>query len=352
MLKLYRYIFAVLLFFSSCESLYEPDLELTDDVMVVDARLIYGQQKNDIVLQYSTSFNENAGYKPITTATVLLTDDTGTEYPVVQNEPGIYSFYGQLDSLRKYQLKIFDKGETYASVFEAVPPLPAIDTLYSDHADQWIKPGGENNTDNFLKHSGQQLFVNIDTGNSEQYFRFSARKILQYFFAFDTVVSGVTYKGKKYCWKSYYSEGAYNVAGPAEYTTHKDIMKHPVEFFSYNDQSLIDSTENALGWIYIMHQYSISKSAYVFYKDLSSQIDGQGKIFDPMYIQARSNLKCDSDPSKLVLGNFEVARYKEHRYYVRLNNYSGEHIIRPIDVFHDIPQRGFQPITMPVFWER
>ncbi|MFW6290436.1 MAG: DUF4249 family protein, partial [Mariniphaga sp.] len=130
-----------------------------------------------------------------------------------------------------------------------------------------------------------------------------------------------------------------------------DISRHPVEFFSYNEQSLLDTTQRGMGWIYIMHQYGISESAYNFYKDLNSQLKAEGKIFDPLFVQARNNLKCVSSPGKVVLGNFEIASYREYRYYVRLNSYSGNHTIRPINVFHDIPPSGVVPMRLPWFWE-
>ncbi len=351
MLKLIKYLLSGFIFFTSCESVYVPDLDVVENVMVVDARLIYGQQENKIILQNSSGFNEKTSFDPITTARVILTDDLGVENTAIQQEPGVYSLYGQLDSMRQYKLLISDGGDTYSSGFEGVPPVPHIDTIYSDHAEQWIQPGGENSTGDFLNFTGQQLFVDIDNEESEIYFRFTARKILQYYFPFDTVLYGQKMVEYKFAWKSFYAQDSYNIAGPPEYSSQVDITKHPVEFFRYNDQALLDTTERALGWIYIMHQYRISGSAYNFYKDLNSQLEASGKIFDPLYVQARNNIECVSNPAKIVLGNFEIASYREHRYYIRLNVYSGKHTIRPIEVFHDIPPAGVIPLTVPWFWE-
>lgn len=351
MLKLCKYLFPCLLFFSACESIYVPDLDAVDNVLVVDARLVYGQQNNEIILQNSSGFNEANSFNPVTNASVALTDDLGKQLPATQHEPGVYTINEALDSTRQYKLEIITGSGIYESAFEAFPPLPDIDTIYSDHVEQWIQPGGENSTGDFIKLSGQQLYVDIARQNAKAYYRFTARKILQFYFPFDTVMFGMPTTEYKYGWKSYYAQGAYNIAGPAEYSAQADIRRHPVEFFRYNDESLLDTTQRGMGWIYIMHQFGISKSAYNFYKDLNNQLQAEGKIFDPLYVQARNNIKCISNPSEVVLGNFELASYREHRYYIRLNAYSGKHTVRPIEIFHDIPANGVVPFRVPWFWE-
>jgi hypothetical protein len=351
MLKLFISVIAATLLFFACESVYTPELDEVEDLLVVDARLVYGKQENEIILQKTKGFNDIDNYNPVENATVVLADEAGVEYHTIQNRPGIYTLGEQLDSLKKYKLVVIVEGETYSSGVEEVPPLPEIDTIYSDHEEQWVQPGGETSTGNFIKLTGQQIFVNIAHKSLGNYYRFTARKILQYYFPFDTVMFGISMTEYKYAWKSLYSQESFNLAGPAEYSLNRDIIKHPLEFFRYNVESLLDTTENGLGWIYIIHQYGISNAAFNFYKDLNSQLNADGKIFDPLYVQARNNLECISTPGKIVLGNFEIASYREHRYYVRLNKYSGKHTIRPIEVFHDIPPSGVKPLSVPWFWE-
>ncbi len=351
MLKFVKYLLLFFTFFTACESVYLPDVEQVENVLVVDARLVYGQQDNKIILKKSTGFNERSIFESVTTASVLLTDDTGVEYPAIQYTQGEYLLRKPLDSLRKYKLFITVGEDIYASEFEAVPPVPNIDTLYGDHAELWIQPGGENNTGDFLKQTGQQLYVDINNDSPDVYFKFTARKIHQFYFPFDTVMFGQNSTEYKYGWKSYYPQEKFNIAGPAEYSSAVDIVRHPVEFFMYSNASYLDSTQKSMGWIYIMQQYSISESAYLFYKDVNSQLEANGKIFDPLYVQARNNIKCVSEPGKIVLGNFEISRYREHRYYIRLDRFSDNHKIRPVEVFYDIPPSGIQPLTLPWFWE-
>lgn len=343
------FLFAVL--FSACESVYIPDLETVENVLVVDARLFAGNPVNEVILQKSQGFNENEPFEPFTNALVQLIDNQGKGYITTQVEPGVYQVNNPLDPELQYKLHIIAGGETFESGFEQVQEIPEISSIYGEHGENWIQPGGEKDAASFRKTTGQQLFVDIDTDNVPKYYRFSSRKILQYYFPFDTILSGAEMVEYKYGWKSFYPTTIFNLAGPPEYSNEVDIVKHPVEFFRYDADALLDSTQRNAGWIYIMYQYGISESAYRFYKDLNSQLSASGKIFDPMYVQARSNLKCTSNPGKIVLGNFEITRMREHRYFVNPDPYKGNHIIRKINIFYDIPGSGIVPMFKPWFWE-
>jgi hypothetical protein len=351
MKKQVTYFLMVLMLFLACESIYIPDLGEVENVMVVDARLNAGNPVNTITLQKSQGFNDTGPFKPFTNALVQLIDDMGNGYITNQVEPGVFQLDVQLDPEFRYKLHIISGGETFESDFEEVPDIPDIDTIFGRHNEKWIQPGGEKDVASFRKIAGQQLLVDMDTENTKKYYRFSARKILQYYFPFDTVLFGAETVEYKYGWKSFYPTGEFNIAGPSEYSAEIDIVQHPVEFFRYDADALLDSTQRNAGWIYIMYQHGISETAYRFYKDLNSQLSADGKIFDPMYVQARSNLKCISKPGKIVLGNFEITSFREHRYFVKPDPNKGNHKIKKMNVFHDIPESGIIPLVIPWFWE-
>ena len=352
MQKLITFFIVLAALFSACESVYVPDLEEVEKVLVVDARLFTGHPVNEIILQKSQGFNEDEPFEPFPDVLVELIDNRGETYSSSQVEPGVYRLNNMLDSGLLYKLHIVAEGETFESGFEEVQSIPDIGFIYSEHGENWVQAGGEKDAASFIKTTGQQLFVDIDTDNMPQYYRFFSRKILQFFFPFDTVMYGSTTTQYKYGWKSYYPTEGFNLAAPPEYSTQKDIVKHPVDFFRYDADALLDSTQRNWGWIYIMYQYGISEAAYNYYNDLNSQLNASGKIFDPMYVQARSNLKCTSDSKKIVLGNFEITSLREHRYFVRPDIFTGNHVIRKLDIYHEIPESGIVPIFRPWFWER
>ncbi|MGM0619453.1 MAG: DUF4249 family protein, partial [Bacteroidota bacterium] len=298
----------------------------------------------------SAGFNESDSFEPFTNALVQLLDSRGEGYLTQQVQPGVYELTGSIDSIDSYQLHIIAGGETFTSEFEVVPPVPEISAFYSEESEKWSQPGGETDVEEFKRMSGYQVFVDIDAYSSHRYYRFDARKILQFQFPFDTVIGGAPTQQYKFGWKSISPDDVFNIAGPNDYTTKLNIIKHPVEFFPYQSGHTIPG-EIEQGWIYIMHQYSISQRAWKFYNDLKSQLGADGKIFDPMYVQARSNLQCISDPKKVVLGNFEISRHREHRFFVYPNPLTGTNILRRITVFYNIPESGLKSMYPPWFWE-
>jgi hypothetical protein len=343
-MRIYYMLF--LLFLFSCESIYIAELDEVASVLVADARLVYGKQ-NLIYLYKSKGFNETDAFEPAN-AIVQLQDDRGETINAIQDKPGTYLVNYSLHPDRKYRLQIIAGGEIYVSTYESVPPQPSIDSAYIDFFEKWVQPGGETDVGSFIKRSGQQFYVDIHD-DKPGYYRFTSRTILQYTFPFDTLI-GTPVSLLKYCWKSFYPHEVFNLAAPSEYTSRPDIMKFPAEFLGYYD-GYIESNERGEGWIYIMHQYRISESAYRYYIDLNSQLGPKGKIFDPLYVQARNNLTCISNPEKNILGNFEISTHREYRYLVKLNRFSGINTIRKIEQYHDIPERGIRPMYKPYFWE-
>ncbi len=346
MRRIHKYYLLLLLFAFSCESVYVAELDEVGSVLVADARLIYGRQ-NQIFLNRSKGFNEDGIFEPVN-AIVQVQDDKGETLNTIQDKPGIYLLNAALDSSRKYRLHIIANDETYVSEFEPVPEEPRIDSAYLEYFEKWAHPGGETDAGSFIKRTGQQFYVDIHE-DQPCYYRFTSRLVLQYTFPFDTVI-GTPVTLLKYCWKSIYPHEMFNLAAPSEYTSRPDIIKYPAEFLGYYD-GYVEQNERGEGWIYMMHQYCISESAYRYYNDLNSQLGPSGKIFDPLYVQARNNLTCTSDPEKLILGNFDISRHREHRYLVKLNRGSGINSIRQIEQYHDISERGIRSMYKPYFWE-
>ncbi len=350
MLKLLKYLLMPLILFAGCESIYEPELDEVESLLVVDARLVFGESTHQIMLKKSAGFNEADSFEPYANALVQLIDSKENGYLTIQTQPGVYELKEPLDSTERYRLHIIAGGETYTSGLEPVPSVPHISAFYSGEVEKWTQPGGETDVEEFRKSTGHQVYVDINNYNTPGYYRFDARKIMQYQFPFDTIMDGVLTQQYKFGWKSIYPDGIFNIAGPNDYASGLNILKHPVEFFPYQSGRTIPG-ETEVGWIYIMYQYSISQSAWKFYNDLNSQLGADGKIFDPMYVQARSNLQCISDPKKVVLGNFEISRYREHRFFIRLDTRTGNHVLRRITFFHNIPEEGIRSMYPPWFWQ-
>lgn len=347
-LLLYCLFFTVL--FSGCEDIYTPKIDAVEDVMVADARIVYGQNNNLVRLYNSVGFYEGEHESEgIPGATVKLIDNNGDELELMDIGGGNYELTGTLNPELNYKLHIEKFGNTFESSFEPVPKVPAIDTVYGIPDLMVIQKGGDNDVDNFREIPGVQLYADITSNLEMPWYRFTARKVLQFTYPVEVIIFGNVDIETMYAWNSFFPQGIFNIAAPPEYSSSKDIYKHPLFFMEKRVEREPEHTFQ--GWILILYQHGISESAYSYYNDLNNQLNSDGKLFDPLYVQARNNLKCVSDSEQLIFGNFEIATISESRYFVQYVSEELGYVVQPITEFYQIPFSGEQLSILPEFWE-
>jgi len=337
---------------ASCEDIYNPEMDTVEDLLVVEANLVFGQSYNSVKLYKTINFNaSNTSFPPVNGAIVMLLDQQGASITLTESEKsGIYSFKGPLGQNKSYKLYIRHEGEIIESEYQKVPKMPAIDSVYTEHTEKLIVAGTDASSGKLRKEPGAMVYVDIDDKGDVTHYRFSHRKIVQYAYPY-APPSGPPIEGTMYAWMSLRSREMFNLAAPPEYSLSTNIKKHPLIFLEQSFSVFIpEVTTYFLGWIYISHQYAISEQTYQYYNDLNSQLTAEGKLFDPLYTQARGNLTCITDPKKIILGNFEISTVREHRFYVQTmsnNNY----FIKRIPYFWYIPDEGKSFNQIPEWWE-
>jgi hypothetical protein len=346
------YILILILTIVACEEIYNPKIDEVDNMLVVEAILRVDQQLNTINLYRSRGFNNtDESYPRVAGATVYLTDDDGGTLNFTEFTPGVYIINQYLDTDRMYTLNIDLNGEHYISEAQQVPAAPLLDSVYGEYATKVSVEGTANSSEDIVKEYGIQLQTDIMEQTDVNHYRFYGRKVIQYLDTYDTVIMGMPETRPIYIWKSVRPGGIFNIAGPPAYSTSRDIIKHPLEFFEQNYFKYMPDTMSFMGWIYIIDEFGINENSYNFYTDLNRQLGTEGRIFDPVYVQLEGNLHCESDPDKIVLGNFEITSYSESRYYLFWYKGRDEFNLKKINYFYDIPSRGYVKDDKPEFWE-
>lgn len=351
-MKRSTYILMILLGIVACEEIYRPDIDDVDDLLVVEAILRTDKTDNAIRLFRSKGFYDNRdNYTAVTGANVSIVTDAGETIQCSPSVAGTYTFSGNLSSDYQYQLKISLGRDEYISDFQQVPDKPVLDSVYGERGYNIYIDGTANNSEDIVNEYGVQLYSDIiQQGNINNY-RFYGRKIIQYTSSFDTVMMERPATLPIYIWNSVYPTGAFNIAGPPEYSTSRSIMKHPLEFFKNDYRDYMPDTLSFHGWIYIIDQFGINENSFNFYKDINQQIDAEGRIFDPVYIQLQGNIRCETDPEKVVLGNFEITSHTESRYFLTYSRFDDRFQLKKIGYNYVIPNSGYVKVNMPAFWE-
>lgn len=352
MRKAYYIFIGLLMVFLGCEDYYVADLDPGAEMLVVEARLQAGASRNQVQIFRTVGFYEEEKYPPVNDAQVSIIDEKNQNDALWFIGNGTYQYNQGIVPGKKYKLVIRCDGEVYESEYESAPAIPEIDSVYGELTTKTIVALNSSGGKDVETVDGIQLNADIKNPDSPQYYRFYGRKVLLSSFPFDTVM-GTPVTVAKYVWRSFYPSGGYNIAAPGEYSSGFDIYKHPLEFFKLNNQEFMthDDNEFERGWIYILYQYRISASGYRFYEELNKQLESEGKIFDPIYTQALGNIKCISDGEKVILGNFEVYNFREYRFFVRYISAKKGFVVREIEKFYYIPEKGIQTYNVPDFWE-
>lgn len=351
MMRLFIILSIAIIWFTACEDIYNPDIDKMDNLLVIEARLVYGQSPNYVKIFRTIGFNDfKVPYPSVSKATITLVDNTGVVFTLPETEKGTYQLSQPLVPVRSYKIQVSAGGEKYESPFQTIPDIPSMDDVYLIPSEQLVTGSTDESAGNLQKTPGAQIFVDIAGKVNANHYRFTGRKICQY--AYNRVPGrGSPVEIPIYAWLSMGPQESFNIAAPPEYSLSVDIRKHPLVFLDRSYRVLIpDTVTFFMGWIYICQQYAISEQTYIFYNDLKKQLSAGGKLFDPLYTQAQGNISCISTPGKVVLGNFEIASVKEHRFYVEPDG-PDNYFIRRIPYFWDIPLEGKIEYKAPVWWE-
>jgi hypothetical protein len=368
------------LIFLSCEEYYRPALDEVTKVLVVESHITNDPLQNFVQLSKTRNFYSTDAIDWVGGATVELVESNFQIIKAREDSPGYYPFPSVPVPGKKYRLRITIQKDVYESDYLVMPAVPTLDSLYTeDHVDKIYKTNGYNVPELFDR-PGRQIFIDAPSAPGNQYYRFSCRSVIQWifnpFYKNDSVgtfsynksakaenletafvppipLGNDTSKHFLYGWISVNDNDLFNLTGPKEFSSTKKIQKHLITSLAYNSYEYLDSTvQMARNWIIILDQYAIPKESYDFHEKMNRQFEATGNLFDPLMTQIHGNIRCKSDAEKIALGLFDLNSYQQHRYY--LNLCSGKDntvVLRKLNEFFDIPDRGYKKDEPPVFWE-
>jgi len=251
---------------------------------------------------------------------------------------------------KTYYLKITNQKDIYQSDPVLMPPIPKIDSLYTI---QNIEKSYANSAEGSLRlveTLGRTIYIDAPITSTLQYYRFDLRTIVQWTYTPPDPLAPAWYG-----WKSRSVLGTFNLAGPKEFSSSTKVTKHPIHSLAYDYKLYLDSVppQNGNGWILILDEFGTTKSSYDFHEKLNRQFSAEGSLFDPVITQVYGNIRCTSDPSKTILGFFEINSYRQYRYYLNLGA-GGDNQVkqRRLNRYLDIPNTDdYLMGTQPAFWE-
>ncbi len=323
-----RYILVLLilvLLFGSCqEPYYNDDLDSSEQIPCVDARITTFYDAHFVKLYYARSYNEET-YEDISGANVRVNDDQGNTYSFTELYAGYYQIErGELMGQPgvSYTLIIdLPDGTVIKSYPQVMPDTIGIEKLaypIITQEDITEDEDGEYYTETTEGYSYQittrqpddrkayyrlksDFYVHStynETGTSEVQVKTTGGDSVNIY----TVNTTNTYQ----CYQYFTDDelpmiGVLNPGIPLseeERTTQTQFLVK--DYTYYTDDEFVE-------WVVMADVYCITEAAYQYYEALSEQLSAPDRIFDPIASQLSGNMYCSSDTNQTVLGLFDVA---------------------------------------------
>ena len=328
---------------TSCSKVYDPNIDIAQNMLVVDGRITNKTDAYHIVLTYARSFNSSEKGTPASSANVFVTDDLGNSFKFNERDKGDYvsdslQFTGQPGHIYRLHIATID-GAEYESDPQRIFPEVSPDNVFAEFDNEEILNG----VGLKVNTHGANIFMDIrNQSDTVPRFRIVSNLVLQYYNQGDFQLDWDHFLLLQYyCWQTVNINSNFNITDGDYLSNSASIKNHPAGFLDDNNNviaieyyskiNMDDTTATAYSgnWhnTYLIHhrilylsQYTLNRETYLYYKSLYGQIQSEGRIFDPVASQLNGNIKCITDPEKKTIGFFEASSVSYSEYIVDLRN--------------------------------
>lgn len=304
----------LLLSLASCITPFDPDLTNENPKLTVEGTITDMPGPYIIKLSYSTSYTsgDKKSTNAIRDARVFISDDAGnTEELTFTNNAGTYVTAAEgIRGVagRYYTLRVeFPTGKVYESLPEYMPPAPEIDTLFAEYRDV---------SGTFVQGEFDVFLETEDPVEEKNFYLWKWKHYAQLDYCqtyLRNFPSPPTWFARYCCGECYAIEtcaGCINI-GNDQLVNGKRLSRIPLLTFEYNSRA---------PYYVQAEQYSLTASAYDFWKTARDLVNNSGGVFDKPPVTVKGNLVCVTDPNEQVLGYFGASSVKTKAVYFRRDN--------------------------------
>jgi len=336
---------------SGCQDIYEPDLRVDQEHLVVEGLITNGSGPHTIRLSYTGVYGEGRHRRPARNATVTITDSEGTETELRDIGTGEYLTPGSFSARvgESYVLHIVTAdGEEFRSSPQKVPPPVRLSNVEAVTGSDF-QYFGSGVSDRLYQREFAGKHLYIETGSQEKEparFRFRTNLLLQYTLSIDM---GSAPPLTEYCWQ--YREITNlvrrDVSRPESNRIRTAFIPRTSEYMQFYN---FPSRRYESPRVVIMDLYSLNEDSHYFYQKKHEQLSDEGHIFDPIAAQLPGNIECISNPEIQAIGLFEASSVSRHGFRIIMNYSEDSAEITTWEETEDIPMQGCLEEERPPFW--
>jgi hypothetical protein len=314
MCKNFKYILAflvLLISFTSCQEIYEPNLKISNESLPVITGSITNKPGHHPVKLFEAGKFGSGTIRLIKDADISIISEKG---PVVRFHHDKYEMYLPNSSIQGtpgetyFLTATLTNGNVLRSSPCTIPPPVTIDSVYAT-IDTRKEQSMNSYGDLIIRDvEGLQIYVDLISETlKKQYYKITKTIIEQSMFnwrisAYETI--------PVYLWKRIEDNELPNISASLSQNNKQKAFKQKTTFLDYElDLSTRTDTSSPVfqkGWVVIHYCEAIEESTFNYYLSIKEQLNASESIFDPVPSQIIGNMKCINNSEKLVLGNFEA----------------------------------------------
>jgi hypothetical protein len=366
MKKIIEHIFLFVLTFAifSCKEVYDPELHITKQLLVVEGLITQEPVSHTILLSKAVQF-DTTSFEPEKGASVFVTDNSGMRYYFNETSSGKYTSdptQFKPEFLKTYVLTVetADK-KIYTSSPQKLLPKENFDSVsYIVKNEQYTQT-----TDGVFRMKelkGIEFYTSLYSLGGDQYYRFSNTVLVQYTM-YQHLGEGYLF----YCWKKYWPNEIFNLNFNED--IHSENISHDLGFYPMDSvfYSIISTSDmlklgekvipaqvdrRLISYIVSFKQYHLNTDIYQYYSLINKQLSAKQRILDPLFFQIKGNMTCTSNSEEPVLGLFEVSSYTNLTYSLLPAIFNDKVTLKKIPPLNmdTIPDTGMSYFSYPNFW--
>lgn len=275
-----------------------PEIAAEQEYLVIDGAFHPGEI-SDVKISYTQNLNEGNEPVTVTNAEVKLEVKNDQSYIFENLGEGSYQLAPvDVPIGAEVRLNISNQGNEYVSAYVPVLSTPAIDSVSFR-----------------IEEDGLQFFVNThDPDDDTWYYRWEFTDTWQFSSVFVSMYEYINNQVVPrtenifYCWSSSNSTSIY-------VTTTNNLTRDIVSMFPLHKVPA-NSQKLRIKYSILVTQNALTREAYEYYRELKTNTESLGTLFDPLPFQLNGNFSNLTNPAEPVIGYFYAAQRKKKRIFV------------------------------------
>jgi len=299
--------------FIGCTEIYIPDVNSGTSALVVEGLITDGSGPFTVKLTEALPYSSDSvlDSRTVTGAKLKVTDSENKTVELTEAGNGVYSlpavFKSRVGNSYKLHIETTD-GNIFESSAEKLLPAQTYDSIRGVNDTQ--KYIDKNNFTRLVEGTDLRvdLFKSVTPSDQPTLCRFKSDITVQYSFNYN-LPDTTNWHWVCFGWEGFRLTTNENITADNSLSATPVILNHSLGFVPIGTLNYgFPTNESASIYYYLrISQYTVTKDAYKYYQDANNQLAASGKIFDPVTSQLYGNMKCLNNPTKIVLGLFEVS---------------------------------------------